>query len=169
MAVNLKTFDSVGGFSVDNTTLVNDTKDVQNVNSLEIKNSFYDDSKTSHYILRGINSAILSTDNVTSTIDLEANSLNFVEASIIGINDNGSVILSTKLESAVQVNLTGTVTELSTMTTTVHDNIPLGQEWTVTPFVGGANFKYSYATTRSGTTRTVKWVAYVKIVSIEWT
>ena len=55
------------------------------------------------------------------------------------------------------------------MTTTVHDNIPLGQEWTVSPFVGGANFKYSYATTRSGTTRTVKWVAYVKIVSIEWT
>lgn len=169
MAVNLKTFDSVGGFSVDNTTLVNDTRDVQNVNSLEVKNSFYQDSKTTHYILRGINSAILSTDNVTSTIVLDANTLNFVEASIIGINDNGSAVISTKLESAVQCSLNGTVTELSTMTTTIKDSIPAGQAWTVSPFTGGAAFRYSYETTRSGTTRTVKWVAYVKIVSIEWT
>lgn len=169
MAEFLKTFDSVGGFSVDNTTLVNDLKDVKNVNSLEVKNSFYDDSNVTHYILRGVNTAILSTDDVTSSITLPNNTINFVEASIIAINDNGSATLNTKLESAIQVSINGAVTELGTMTTTIKDNIPLGQSWTIEPFVGGAANKYSYTTTRSGTTRTVKWVAYVKVVSIEWT
>lgn len=169
MAEILKTFDSVGGFSVDNTTLVNESKDVQNVNSLQVKNSFYDDSNVTHYIMRGINTSILSVDDVNTAITLPSNTINFVEASIIGINDNGSATLNTKLESAIQVSINGTLTELSTMTTTIKDNIPLGQSWTINPFVGGAANQFAYTTTRSGTTRTVKWVAYVKVVSIEWT
>jgi hypothetical protein len=169
MAVNLKTFDSVGGFSVDNTTLVNENKDIKNVNTLEVKNSFYQDSSVTHYILRGVNTAILATDDITSSIVLPSNTINFVEASIIAINDNGSATLNTKLESAIEVSLSGVVTDLGTMTTTIKDSIPTGQSWTIAPFTGGAVNRYSYTTTRSGTTRTVKWVAYVKVVSIAWT
>ena len=68
----LRTYDSVGGFSVDRTTLINEKKDVTNVNSFEVKNSFYSDSSTNHYILRGINTSVLSTDDVNSTIPIPA-------------------------------------------------------------------------------------------------
>lgn len=169
MASNLKTLDSVGGFSVDKTTLVNETKDVLNVNSLEVKNSFYSDSSTTHYIMRGVNSGILSVDDVATNIILPGSTINFIETSIVGVNDNASGVISTRLDSAIQVDAAGYLTELSTMTTTVKDSIPAGQEWTVNPFLGGAVFNFSYQTTKTGTSRTIKWVAYVKVVSIDWT
>ena len=169
MAVNLKTLDSVGGFSVGKTTLVNELKDVKNVNSLEVKNSFYSDSSTSHYILRGINTSILSIDNVNTNISVQSNTINFVETFIVGVNDNNSGNLCTKLDSVIQVSNNGTPTELSTMTTTVKDSVPTGQTWEIVPFVSGAQNTFSYSTTRAGTTRTIKWVAYVKVVSIDWT
>lgn len=169
MASNLKTLDSLGGFSVDKTTLVNETKDVLNVNSLEVKNSFYSDSSTNHYIMRGVNSGILSVDDVASNITFPGNSINFVESFIVGVNDNASAVISTKLDTVVQVDNAGYMTELSTMTTTIKDSIPLGQEWTISPFLGGAVFNFSYITTKTGTSRTIKWVAYVKVVSIDWT
>ena len=59
MASVNKNFDSVGGFSVSDKTLINELYDVKNANSVEIKNSFYSDSNTSNYILRGLNTAIL--------------------------------------------------------------------------------------------------------------
>ena len=169
MASNLKTLDSVGGFSVSKTTLVNETKDILNVNSLEVRNSFYTDSSTNHYIMRGVNSGILSVDDVASNIILPANSINFIETTIVGVNDNASAVLSTRLDSAIQVDAAGYMTELSTMTTTVKDSIPIGQQWTISPFLGGAVFNFSYQTTKTGTSRTIKWVAYVKVVSIDWT
>ncbi len=39
MATNLTPLDSMGGFSVENLTLINESKDLINVNSLEIKNN----------------------------------------------------------------------------------------------------------------------------------
>lgn len=169
MASNLKTLDSVGGFSVDQTTLVNETKDLVNINSLEVKSSFFADSSTTHYIMRGINTAVLSTDDVSSSIPLLSETINFIEASVIGVNDDASGIISTKLDSVISVSASGVATELSTMTTTVKDSIPSGQTWTIAPFLGGSANTYSYQTTRAGTTRTVKWFAYVKVVSIDWT
>jgi len=169
MAVNLKTLDSLGGFSVGKTTLVNELKDIKNVNSFEVKNSFYSDSSTSHYILRGINTSILSIDDVNNSISVQSNTINFIESFIVGVNDNNSGTLCTKLESVIQVANNGTPTELSTMTTIVKDGVPTGQTWTVDPFVSGAQNTFSYNTTRAGTTRTIKWVAYVKVVSIDWT
>lgn len=169
MASNLKTLDSVGGFSVDKTTLVNETKDILNVNSLEVKNSFYSDSSTTHYIMRALNSNIMSVDDVATNIILPGSTINFIETFVVGVNDNASAVLSTKLDTVVQVDAAGYMTELSTMTTTVKDSIPSGQEWTVNPFLGGAVFNFSYQTTKTGTSRTIKWVAYVKVVSIDWT
>ena len=165
----LKTYDSLGGFSVDRTTLINEKKDVTNVNSLEVKNSFYSDSSTNHYILRGINTSVLSLDDVNSTIPVLNNTINFVETFIVGVNDNSSGNICTKLDTVFQVANDGVVSELSTMTTTVKDSIPIGQTWTVSPFVSGSANNFSYNTTRAGTTRTIKWVAYVKVVSIDWT
>ena len=56
-----------------------------------------------------------------------------------------------------------------TVITTVVDDIPTGQTWTVNPFIAGSANTFSYNTSRAGTTRTIKWVAYVKVVSIDWT
>lgn len=169
MASNLKTLDSVGGFSVANTTLINDTKDIKNANSLEVRNSFYQDSATSYYILRGLNTSILSLDDVGSQIVLPSNTINFVTANIVAVNDTGGGHLSSKIESTVSVGSSGSVLELSSMTTIIKDSIPQGQSWTIEPFDGGAANRYSYSTIRAGTTTTIKWVVYVKVVSITWT
>ena len=112
MATNLKTLDSVGGFSVSNTTLVTDTKDIKNANSLEVKNSFYQDSSTSYYILRGLNTSILSLDDVGSQIIIPSNTINFITANIVGVNDTGGGHLSSKIESAVSVSSSGDVLQL---------------------------------------------------------
>lgn len=169
MATNLKTLDSVGGFSVSNTTLVTDTKDIKNANSLEVKNSFYQDSSTSYYILRGLNTSILSLDDVGSQIILPSNTINFITANIVGVNDTGGGHLSSKIESAVSVSSSGDVLQLSSMTTIIKDSIPVGQTWTIVPFDGGAANRYSYSTVRAGTTTAIKWIVYVKVVSITWT
>ena len=165
----LKTLDSVGGFSVDQTTLVNEKKDIKNVNSFEVKNSFYDDSSTTHYILRGINSSVLSIDDANSSIALLGDTINFIETFVVGVNDNGSANISQKLDTVIQVSNAGVLTELATMTTVVKDSVPTGQTWSIAPFLGGSAFRFSYQTGRAGTTRTIKWVAYVKVVSIDWT
>ena len=169
MATNLKTLDSVGGFSVGNTTLVNDKKDIRNANSLEIRNSFYQDSSTSYYVLRGLNTSVLSLDDVGSQIILPSNTINFITANILAVNDTGGGHLSSKIESAVSVSSVGAVLELSSMTTIIKDSIPAGQSWAIEPFDTGSANRYSYSTVRAGTTTTIKWVAYVKVVSITWT
>jgi hypothetical protein len=169
MATNLKTLDSLGGFSVGNTTLVNDKKDIKNANSLEVKNSFYQDSSTSYYILRGLNTSVLSLDDVGSQIILPSNTINFITANIVGVNDTGGGHLSSKIESAVSVGSTGDVLQLSSMTTIIKDSVPEGQTWTIVPFDSGAANRYSYSTVRAGTTTSIKWIVYVKVVSITWT
>jgi hypothetical protein len=165
---NLKTLDSLGGFSVGNTTIVSDTNDAKNLNTLEIKNQFFTDSSTTHYILRGLNTAVLGLDEVGSQIILPRNSINFITAHIIGVNNMGSGIISIKFESVVTNNSAGFVQELSTMETTIKDSIPEGESWTVTPFDTGSADRFSYSTIRAGTTNEIKWIASVQVVSIDW-
>ena len=62
MASNLTPLDSVGGFSVENLTLINDTKDLVNVNSLEIKNTNYSDMYGASYVMKGNTTDVLSLD-----------------------------------------------------------------------------------------------------------
>jgi len=169
MAGNLNTLDSVGGFSVSNKVIVNHTYDAKNLNTLEVRNNFYDDSFAQHYILRGTNTSTLSVDNVSGILTIPSNTMNFVEAVVVAVNDDNTASITQKLESALQVNGTGVVTELSTMTTIIKDSIPEGQTWEISLFTGGGANKFSYATTRIGTTKTVKWCVYVKVVSIDWT
>ena len=90
MASTIEKFDSAGGFSVDK-TVVDELRNAKDINSLEIKNSFYTDSNTSHYILRGLNTAVLTLDDVGGQIGLDNNTLNFITAHIIGSNPQGEV------------------------------------------------------------------------------
>lgn len=169
MASNLQNLDSLGGFSVDNTTIVNETFDIKNVNSLQVKNSFFADSYTEHYIMRGLNTSILEINDTGGQIFLPDNTINFIESTIVGVNDSGGGNLVQKMESAISVNPAGSLAEMSTMTTIIKDTVPQGQTWTINPFVGGSSNSFSYTTSRAGTTISIKWIAYTRVVSIQWT
>ena len=107
-------------------------------------------------------------DEVGSQIILPRNSINFITAHIIGVNNMGSGIISVKFESVVTNNSAGFVQELSTMETTIKDSIPEGEVWTVSPYDSGSAFRFSYSTVRSGISL-IKWLAYVEVASISWT
>lgn len=165
MASVNKNFNSVGGFSVSDKTLINELYDVKNANSVEIKNSFYSDSNTSNYILRGLNTAILQLDNVGTQIPLQSSTVSFITGHILGVNPAGTVF-SGKLESTVYCNGSGATTVLSSMLTIIKDDIPSGETWDIEPF-GNTN-QFSYTTTRAGTVENIKWAVSTQVVSIEW-
>lgn len=169
MAINLKPYDSVGGFSVDTTTLINDLKDVQNVNSLEIKNSRFSDVSKKTYILRGLNTSILSLDEIGSQIQLLSNTINFITGHIIGVNDSAGGIYSLKLEDTAICNGVGDVQVLSSLSTIIRDSIPSGQTWSIVSYDSGAANRFSYSAVRAGTTATIKWIASVDVISVSWT
>lgn len=171
MAEQLKTFDSLGGFSVGDTTLVNKDKNIVNANSIEVKNRFFSDASTSHYILRGSTTAVLSVDNVGGQIPVPSSTINFVTGHIIGVNNLGTGHLSQKLESVVSVSSTGIVSELSNLQTIIKSSVPAGETWNVELFDTGANNRLSYSVQKQGGTagQTIRWVAYVQVISIAWT
>lgn len=171
MAQQLKTFDSLGGFSVDNTTIVTENSDLTNVNTLEIKNSVFTDASTTNYILRGSTTTTLALDNINTLISIGSNTINFVTAHIIGVNNTGLGHFSKKIESVLEVASNGSVQELSNLQTIIKDSIPDGETWTAELFDTGAANRFSYSVSKSGGApgQTVKWLAYVQVVSIDWT
>lgn len=166
---DLKTFETLGGLSVDTTTVVDFERNLLNVNSLEVRNNNFTNARTTNYVLTGTDTIILSLDTVAKSIDLRANSLNFINTYIAAVNSTGAGFLTLKLESAVTCDGAGDVVELSTMTTTIKDSVPIGEAWSIVPYTAGATFKFSYAATKSGVGPIVKWFAYVQIVSVDWT
>ena len=168
MAVNLKTYDSVGGFSVNNTTLVNELKDLKNVNSLEVKNSYFNDATITKYILRGTNTSVLGTDDTGAQIIVPSSTINFITGNIVGVNDSGCGSLSLKIESAVTCSAVGDVIVLSSLRTIIKDSVPTGETWTANPYDSGSANRFSYTVTRAGTTQQINWVASVEVVSIAW-
>ena len=171
MAQELEQFDSTGGFSVENITLIDDQKNITNVNSLQVKNNFFGDANTTHYILRGTTTTTLALDNINTLITIPSSTINFVTAHIIGVNDTGLGYLSKKIESVVEVASNGSVQEISNLETIIKDSVPSGETWTATLFDTGAANKFSYSVSKSGGSpgQTVKWLAYVQVVSIDWT
>lgn len=165
MATTKEKFDSTGGFSIGKTTIVDELRNVKDLNTLEIKNSSYSDSKNSHYILRGLNTAVLQLDDVGSQIVIDSNTLNFITGHVIAVNSVGTVY-SAKIESTAFADVTGQVSVLSSMTTIIKDDIPLGQTWNIVPL--GATNRFSYSTTRAGTTNNIKWIVSTQVISIEW-
>ena len=52
------------------------------------------------------------------------------------------------------------------METVIKDDIPTGETWDIVPL--GSTNRFSYSTTRAGTTQTIKWVVFTQIISIDW-
>ena len=161
----IENFDSVGGFSIDKTTVVDELRNGKDFNTFELKNSSYSDSASTEYILRGINTAVLQLDNNGTLISIGNNTINFITGNIIAVNPLGQVY-NAKLESTLFCNASGATSVLSTMTTIIKDDIPEGQTWSIDPLGGTGTF--SYNTVRAGTTNTIKWIAHTKVVSIDW-
>lgn len=165
MASNLKEFDSLGGFSINQKTIVDKDRNAKDLNSLELKNSFFSDSKITNYILRGVNTTTLQLDNAGTTIALDNSTVNFITGHFLAVNPSG-VVYSGKIESAVTCNSVGNVSLLSDMLTIIKHDVPVGESWNITPF--SATNRFSYSTSRSGTTQTIKWVVSTQIISIAW-
>lgn len=165
MATRKEKFDSTGGFSIDKTVIVDELRNAKDLNSLEIKNSFYDDSYIRNYILRGLNTSILELDNVGTQIVIDNNTLNFITGNIIAVNPQGTVY-SAKLETTALCDAVGQVSVLSSLRTVIKDDIPAGQSWIIEPL--GSSNRFSYSTTRAGTTNNIKWIVSTQVISIEW-
>ena len=165
MATNLNKFESLGGFSVDETVHIDEEHNAMSLNSIEMKNQFYSDSKTTNYILRGVNTATLQLDNVGTQITIESNTVNFITGHFLGVNPSG-VVFTGKIESAVYCNAAGATSVLSSLLTIIKDDIPVSESWTVVPFT--ATNRFSYSTVRTGTVQTIKWAVSTEVISIAW-
>ena len=165
MATTIEKFDSTGGFSIDKTTVVDELRNAKDLNTIELKNSSFSDSKTTNYILRGLNTSTLDLDGLGTQIPIENNTINFITGHIIAVNAAGTVY-ATKFESSLFCNSVGNTTVQSTFQTVIKDDVPVGETWNVEP-VGALN-RFSYTTTRAGTTSTIKWIAKTEAVSIHW-
>lgn len=165
MPINLKEFESLGGFSIGETSVIDKDRNAQDLNSIEMKNAFYSDSKTVNYILRGVNTATLQLDQVGTTITIDNNTMNFITGHFIGVNPSG-VVYTGKIESAVYCDGSGATSELSSMLTIIKDDIPVSESWTIAPFT--AVNRFSYATVRSGTVQTIKWAVSTEVITITW-
>jgi hypothetical protein len=167
MAVTKKTLSSVGGFAVNEVTVVNELRDIKNVNTFELQNSNYTDAKRKDYILRGANTSILDLDGVGGLIPIENSTINFITAHAIGVNDSGGGHYSVKIESVATCSAVGSVQILSSLDTVIKDSIPSGETWTISPYSASAN-TFSYSAVRSGTTVAIKWITHVEIVQVTW-
>lgn len=165
MATNLEKFESLGGFSVDQTVHIDEEHNAMSLNSIEMKNQFYADSKTTNYILRGLNTATLQLDDVGTSITIDNNTMNFITGHFIGVNPSG-VVYTGKIESAVYCSGAGAVSELSNMLTIIKHDVPTNESWEITPFT--ATNRFSYSTVRTGTVETIKWAVSTEVISIAW-
>ena len=165
MATNLEKFESLGGFSVDQTVHIDEEHNAMSLNSIEMKNQFYSDSKTTNYILRGLNPATLQLVDVGTSITIDNNTLNFITGHFIGVNPSG-VVYTGKIESAVYCSGVGAVSELSSMLTIIKHDVPTNESWEITPFT--ATNRFSYSTVRTGTVETIKWAVSTEVISIAW-
>lgn len=165
MATTTDKFDSLTGFSVDKTVVVDELRNVKDINTLEVKNGNFSDGKVSHSILRGVGTGTLQLDVVGTQIPIDINTVNFITGRIIGVNPQGAVY-SAKLETVLTSDASGNTSVLSTMTTVIKDDVPTGQSWDIQPL--GSQNKFSYSTTISGTTNVIKWAVSIEVHSIEW-
>ena len=165
-STNLREYDSVGGFSVSQTTVFDESRNAKNIKSIELKSDISNTSRTD-YVVTSVNDGFLSFSD-GSRIQLPSKSVNFVTANIIAFNAGGTgAQLSEKIESTVLVTATGDVQHLSSLTTIIKDSIPETEAWTISPYDAGLANSWSYQTSRVGTS-TVRWYGYVSVVSGNW-
>ena len=115
--------------------------------------------------MRGLNTSTLDLDGLGTQIPIPSNTMSFVTGHIMAVNDVGTVF-STKFETSLYCDGVGNTTVQSSFQTVIKDDVPSGETWSVVPV--GASNRFSYSTTRAGTTSTIKWVSYTQVVSIAW-
>lgn len=169
MSVDTKTFNSEGGFGVKQTQIISDTYDLQNINSFELQNTNYLDVKKSDFILKALNTAILSKSSTeNSYIILENNTINFITANVIAVGSSGVGVYSTKIETTAGCNSVGDVSTLSSLISIIRDDVPGGQSWSIQNYDTGNSNEFSFNAVANGSTGIIKWVAHTQIVSVSW-
>lgn len=168
MALNKKPIHSEGGFAVSSTTVINDTRDAYNINTLEIQNSNFSESSRKSYILKGISSTTLTLDGASATVPLSNNTINFITTWIVGVNPTGVGHYSTKIESVMTCSSTGVISLVSSLETILKDSVPSGQTWSATINGSATNNRYEINTVRTGTTDAIRWFAHVDVVKVLW-
>lgn len=169
MPVDTKTFNSEGGYGVKQTTIITDNYDLKNINSFELKNSNFTDINKSDFILKALNTAILSKSlTQNSYLILPNNTINFITADIVAVGQNGTGVYSIKLETTVRCASNGDVSSLASMETISRDDVPSNQSWSVTNYDQGNTNEFSFNVQANGATGVVKWVAHTQVVSVSW-
>jgi hypothetical protein len=166
MTINKKTFNSVAGFSVDETTVINELRDIKNINTLEIQNRNFSDSKKINYILKGTDTSILSLSSSSEQIFVSNDTVNFITSHVVASNESTSGNYIIKIESCVVCNSVGDVQVLSSLKTIIKDSVPSGQSWSIEPYDQGDVNRFSYSTTKAGGVSVVKWIASVEVISV---
>ena len=106
MATTIEKFDSMGGFAVGKTVVVDELRNAKDINTLEVKNSNYSDSSSTSYILRGLNTSTLDLDGLGTQIPINSSTMNFITGHIMAVNDVGTVY-STKFETSLYCDTVG--------------------------------------------------------------
>lgn len=168
MAVFKKPIHSEGGFAVGPTTVFNELRDAQNINSLELQNSNFSESSRKSYIMRGTSTSTLTLDGASATVPLSNNTVNFITSWIVGVNPTGVGHYSKKIESTITCNSSGVVSVLSNLETILKDSIPLGQSWSVSINESPTANRYELNAVRTGTTDAIRWFAHIDVVKVLW-
>lgn len=174
MATNTEIFRSEGGFGINEKTIVSADYDIKNVNSLELKNSNYNNCLRTDYILRRVTTAaapngVLSLLSAsTEPITLPTSSVNFITGHVVGTNSNGSGFYVLKIENTVTVDALGDVQSLSNLTTIIKDSIPSGEGWTVSVYDIGQPNEFSYIVGQGVAAGNILWTAHVQVITADW-
>lgn len=167
MAIENKTFNSEYGFGVSETPVVDESRNIVNINTITVQNEHFTNAKKNCYITSGTNNTILTVDGIVVPT-LSNNSVNFITTKLIGVNADGTGHYVVNFEVNASVDGSGNVSLLSELKTIIKDSIPSGQTWTASSYGSGGANEYSYSVSRGGTTDTVTWTAYSEVVSIDW-
>jgi len=167
MAIENKTFNSEYGFGVSETPVVDESRNILNINTITVQNENFTNASKYCYITSGTNNTILTSDGILVPT-LANNTINFITTKLIGVNFSGTGHYVVNFEVNATVNGSGNVSLLSELKTIIKDSIPANETWTVSSYGSGGANEYSYAVTRGGTLDTIKWTAYSEVVSIDW-
>lgn len=174
MATKTEIFRSEGGFGVNSKTIISADYDIQNANSLEVKNSDFSNCSRIDYILRSVTSNASPIANLSlllsavTPITLKTSSVNFITSHIIGTNSNGSGYYAVKIENIVTVDALGDVRAVSSLTTVLKDSIPSGEGWSVSAYDNGAANQFSYTVNQGSASGNILWTSHSQVVTADW-
>tara|TARA_Y100000004_G_scaffold196534_1_gene266820 strand:- start:804 stop:1328 length:525 start_codon:yes stop_codon:yes gene_type:complete len=174
MALNTDIFRSEGGFGVGSKTIVSDEFDIKNANSLEVKNSQFQNCSRTDFVLKTVTNAATPTKILSklsasvSPIVLPNGSVNFITSHVVGTNTNGSGYYAVKFENIVAVDAIGGVDTVGSLVTVVKDSIPSGEGWSVTVYDSGNAGEFSFTANQGVAPGDITWAAHSQVITVDW-